>query len=176
MTVYELWLPILLGGFAVHVAATLAWTVLPHHKPEWQKLGAEDDLLGWLEAKGVAPGQYLFPHPDGAPEESSDRGCRGRLVLLPTPANMGANIGFTLGFFLASTFVIGYLASLGLPRGAAATDVFQFVFTAGFLTHVFAGIPTIIWFRRKCAMDLVDGLVYAVILGAIFAGLWPVAN
>lgn len=173
MSVFELWLPILLGGIAVHVAATLAWTVLPHHKPEWPRLDAEEDLLSWLGEKQVSPGQYLFPHPEAS--EGKDPGCRGRLVLLPAPPNMGANIGLTLGFFLASTFVIGYLASLGLPRGAAFIDVFQFVFTAGFLTHVFAGIPTIIWFRRKCLMDFVDGFAYSLILAALFAGMWPAA-
>ncbi|MEM8864431.1 MAG: hypothetical protein AAGF31_02660 [Planctomycetota bacterium] len=183
MTVYELWLPILLGGLAVHVASTIAWIVLPHHKPDWQKLPVEDEFQDWIAERGVPAGQYLVPHATDGAEMQSDAfqekmqgKCRGMLVLWSTPPNMGANIGLTLAFFMVSTFVIGYLASLGVPRGAEFLDVFQFVFTAAFLTHVFAGLPTVIWFRRKVAMDLLDGLAYSVILGLIFAALWPAAT
>lgn len=180
MVVYELWLPILLAGLATHVAATLAWTVLPHHKPEWGRVNSEDELLDWLAAKGVPPGQYLFPYAeDGAEmksetyQEKSKGKCHGMLFVWPRPANMGLNIVLTLTFFLVTSFVIGYLASNGLERGATFMNVFQFVTTAGILAHVFAGIPTLIWFRRKCAMDFLDGLVYALITGLIFAALWP---
>ena len=34
MTVYQLWLPIVATGVATRVWSTLAWTILPHHKPE----------------------------------------------------------------------------------------------------------------------------------------------
>ncbi|MEN1680626.1 MAG: hypothetical protein AAGJ46_13640 [Planctomycetota bacterium] len=173
MSVFELWLPILLAGLAVHIACTIAWTAMPHHKPEWRPMDQQTDLIAWLKEKGAAPGQYIFPHHETA--EKPD-GCQGMMVLWSQPPNMGANIGLTVAHSFAVSFVIGYLASLGVPAGAKFMEVFQFVTTAGILTHVFCGLPNVIWFRRKILMDVIDGLVYALITGAIFAALWPAAS
>lgn len=182
MSVFELWLPILLAGLAVHVASTLAWMVLPHHKPEWQKCGAEDELIDLFESKGVAAGQYLFPFAREPSEMQAEEykqkvgKCRGTLILWPSPPNMGANIGLTVAHFMAASFVVGYLASLGVDRGARFLEVFQFATTAGVLTHVFCGLPQVIWFRRRVAMEVLDGVAYALITGLVFAALWPAAS
>lgn len=170
----DLWLPILAAWLAVHVLSTLAWTALPHHKPEWSHLPIEGDLGAALTAAGAEPGQqYLLSTGDS---HDNDPGkCRGMVVLWTHTPSMGKNIGMTLGFFLFAALTIGYLASIALPREAAALDVFRFTATAGLLTHAAAGIPTIIWFRRKFLMDLVDGVAYAVATGAAFTLLWPAA-
>jgi hypothetical protein len=101
--------------------------------------------------------------------------CRGTLVLWPSPPNMGVNIALTLTFFFVAAFVIGYLASLGVPRGASFMDVFQFVTTAGLLTHCAGQFPGVFWFRRRVAMNLLNGAAYAVATGLIFAVMWPSA-
>ena len=179
MSVFGLWLPIVLSGLATHVISTLAWIVLPHHKPEWKRLADEDDFHDWLDKKGVPADQYLFPFTRDPAEMKSDRfqekqaKCRGMLVLWPKPPNMGKNIGLTLTFFFVAAFIIAYLASIGLPAGASFVNVFRFVFTAGLLTHCAGQFPGIFWFRRRVAMDLVDGVAYAVATGLIFAALWP---
>ena len=179
MSVFDLWLPILLSGLATHILSTLAWMLLPHHKPEWNKLPVEDEFQDWLDEKGVAPDQYLFPHASDPAEMKSESfqqkqgKCRGMLVLWPAPPNMGANIGMTLGFFFVAAFLVGYVASLGLPNGALFLDVFRLVTTVAVLTHCAGQFPGIFWFRRRFAMDLVDGLAYAVATGLIFAALWP---
>ncbi|MEM6330466.1 MAG: hypothetical protein AAF790_09470 [Planctomycetota bacterium] len=178
MTVYELWLPILLAGLAVHVCSTLAWVVLPHHKPEWTRLEGEDDLIDWLDARGVPVGQYVFPFAadhDGTSEKFKSQAarCRGTLVLWPHVPSMGKNIALTLTHFLAAAAVIGYLASLALSPGDGFWAVFQFTAVAGVLTHVFCGLSNVIWFRRKVLMDLIDGAVYAAVTGLVFASLWP---
>jgi len=133
MSVFDLWLPILLAGLAVHIASTLAWVVLPHHKPEWKRLDVEDEIQDWLDAKGVAAGQYLFPHTHSSEEMASpefkakmEGKCRGMLVLWPKPPSMGVNIGLTILFFMLTSFVIGYLASNGVAAGAEFMNVFQF--------------------------------------------------
>ena len=36
-----------------------------------------------------------------------------------------------------------------------------------------AGIPNVIWFRRKFLMDFLDGVAYALVTGVAFALLWP---
>ncbi len=182
MSVFELWLPILLAGLAVHVASTLAWMVLPHHKPEWGKFDGEDELLNLIDQQGNAGEQYLFPFARKPAEMQAEEykqkvaRCRGTLVVWSAPPNMGANIGLTIAHFFLVSYVIGYLASLALQPGAAFLEVFQFVFTAGVLAHVFCGLPHVIWFRRKVAMEVLDGLAYALITGLVYAALWPAGS
>ena len=183
MTVWELWLPILLVGLATHIASTIAWTVLPHHKPEWNKLPAEDPLLDFLDQHQVKANQYLFPYAHdnkemATPEykEKMETRCRGMLVLWPTPPNMGKAIGLTLAFFFVAAFVIGYLASRAIELGARFMDVFQIVFVAGLLCHCAGPFPGVFWFRKYFAMEVLDGAVYALITALIFAALWPGAS
>ena len=179
MSVFELWIPIVASGIAVHVLSTLAWTVLPHHRPEWQKLPVEDAFQDLIADQKVPAGQYMIPFAASGKECNSeeyaakDKKCRGMLVLWATPPNMGKAIGFTLLYFLFSSFLIGYLASIALAPGATFVRVFQFVFTTALLTFCAAHFPHVFWFRRKIAMELLDGLVFALASGTIYGLLWP---
>ncbi|TWT78064.1 hypothetical protein Pla123a_08530 [Posidoniimonas polymericola] len=182
LSLTDLWLPILLSGVATHIASTVAWTVLPHHKPEFKGLGAtEEKLVDLLQADQVGPGQYMLPYCNDMKEagepafQEKQRRCTGMLSVYDRPVNMGAAIFKTLAFFLVAAFVIGYLASIGLPRGAASIDVLRFVTTAGLLAHCFARFPAVYWFPQKTAMSLLDGAAYAAVTGLLFTVLWPAA-
>ena len=175
MSVIELWLPILAAGIAVHIASTIAWIVLPHHKPEWPPLKTKDSLMDWLKGQGVDSGQYFVLSKEGEENENDPSAGGGTLILWENPPNMGANIGFTIATNLAISFLIGYLASMVLQPGAESLLVFRFTFVAAFLVHVMGGVMHVIWFRRKLLMDTLDGLAYAVITGAVYAALWPAA-
>lgn len=181
MTVFELWIPIAVAGVATHIWSTLAWTVLPHHKPEWTKVPIEDDLQDLIANKGVPAGQYMFPFASDpktmASEEFKQKNgkCRGMLVLWQAPLSMGPAIGKTFLFFLVAAFVVGYLCSIALMPGATFMKVFQFSTTAGLLAHCSAIFPHVFWFRRKIAMELMDGVIFAVITGLAFSLLWPAA-
>lgn len=179
MSVFELWLPILLTGLATHIASTLAWTVLPHHKPELKGLGdKEEELMDWAADSAIPAGNYLFPFTEDMKEAGSDAfkqkqgQCRGQLVLWDKPVNMGAAIGKTLAFFFVAAFSIAYLASFSLPADADKMTAFRFFTLAGVLTHCFAKFPHVFWFPHKLAMSLVDGVAYALITGGIFAFFW----
>jgi hypothetical protein len=177
MNVYDLWLPIVLTGLATHILSTLAWTVLPHHRPEWQKHAKEDELLELLRSSPA--GQFIFPYAASGEEMKSEAykskmgKCQGMLVLWATPISMGKAIGLTLLSFLVIAFVIGYVASIALPRGTEFMRVVQLVTTVGLLAHVAARFPNVFWFRRKSAMEVLDGVVFAIVTGLIFASLWP---
>jgi hypothetical protein len=179
MTVYDLWLPILCAGIATHILSTLAWTVMPHHRPEWNSLTCEDEFQDFLAKKGIAPNQYIFPHAgDGSKintEEFKSKAAKssGTLVIWPTPTNMLQSILKTLAYFFVVAFVIGYLASQALPAGAPFLKVFQFVMTAGLLAYVSANFPYVFWFRRRIAMEVLDGVVFSLAAGLVFALLWP---
>jgi hypothetical protein len=62
---------------------------------------------------------------------------------------------------------------MAIPPGEGFGKVFRFVGTAGVLTYGTANILNGIWFGRKMVADIVDGVVYGLITGAIFALLWP---
>ncbi|TWT88993.1 hypothetical protein Mal64_24840 [Pseudobythopirellula maris] len=181
MSVFALWLPILLAGLATHVASFLAWVVLPHHKPEWKEFPHEDELQDWLAERNAPPDQYLLPMCSEMSEtKTSEYAAKldkphGMLLLWGHKPNIGKNIGMTLAYFLVASFCLGYLATLALAPGEGFFPVFRFVTTAGIMTYCFAKIPGVIWFRQKVLMDLVDGAAYAVIAGVIFAALWPAA-
>ena len=179
MSVTELWLPILLTGLATHVISTLAWMILPHHKPEWNRVPVEDELIDLLDGKQVPANQYMFPmaatpaEMQGEEFQAKQGRCRGMLILWDRPLNMGQAIGQTFAFFMVTAFVIGYLASMGLPHGATFLNVFRFVFVAGLLAYCFAHFPHVFWFRRRMAMELLDGLAHTLAASLIFAALWP---
>lgn len=171
-SIVDLWLPIVAAGLATHVLSTLAWTVLPHHKPEWSPLRLDEQLEGVLAQRGVEPGkQFLLTVGDEGDQDPAK--CRGMLIRWSHTPSMGANIGMTLAFFFAAAAAIGYLASIGLPKTAGATEVFRFTAIAALLTHAAAGVPTVIWFRRRFLMDLLDGVAYAIATGLAFMLLWP---
>lgn len=182
MTVLDLLWPILLTGVATHIASTLAWMVLPHHKPEWKELPVEDQLLAFLDKHQVPAQQYMFPFCHSSEQMKSEEfqtkintGCKGLLILWPTPLNMGAAIARTFAYFMITAFVLGYLASVALAPGAEFSQVFSFVAAAAVLPHCFGPFPGVFWFRKYYAMEVADGVVYSLLTGLIFASLWPSA-
>jgi hypothetical protein len=178
----SLWLPIILSGVALFFASWAAWMVLPHHKGEWKGLPDEEGAMGALRKFNVPPGQYMFPHAC-SPEEMKgedfkrrvEAGPIGSLTVWKSRPNMGVNMICTLLFFTIANGVIAYLAGMVIPPGGDRWFVFRFVATAGILTYGTANILNGIWFGRKMVADIIDGIVYGLITGLIFAALWPSA-
>lgn len=179
MSVFDLWLPIVVSGFATHILSTIAWMLLPHHKPEWKQLPVEDEFLEWISERKVPADQYMIPFAQSPDQMNSDAylqkqgKCKGMMVIWETPPNIAKAVGLTLAFFFIAAFVIGYLASLALLPGESFSRVIQFVTTVGLLAHCAAKFPHVFWFRRRIAMEVLDGVVYAFATGLIFALLWP---
>jgi hypothetical protein len=176
----SLWLPILVSGIALFFASWAAWMVLPHHKSDWVGLPNEETIMRQIKADNLPPGQYCFPYassPEAMKSEAfkarMQAGPRGTLTLWKGPPNMGLNLVCTIVFFLAANAVIAYLAGMVIPPGNDRWFVFRFVGTAGVLTYGTANIMNGIWFGRKMVSDIVDGIAYGLITGAIFAFLWP---
>lgn len=176
----SLWLPIVVSAVAVFFASYLAWMVLPHHKSDWTKLADEEKFLQFLRDSGVAPGNYMFPHCSGPEEMKSpefkqkyEAGPRGNVSLWAEVPNMGLNMFWTFVCFLVVSFMLAYLASIALTPGDPFLRVFRFVGTAGIMAYSLAGIPNAIWFKRKIVTDLMDGIAYGLLTGALFGLLWP---
>lgn len=193
----RLWLPILLAGVGVWIASAIAWMVIGHHKKDRDPIPGkrEQELMDAITRLGIEPGNYGFPdfcqHDDLPRQERMtalkalyDRRPMG-LLRVWGEMNMGVNMVLTFLFYLVTSAAIAYLGWAALPHGAgggvgagAATfgKVFQVMGTAGILAYCFASFPGDVWFqkkRRAMAMDLVDGIVFGLITGVIFAWQWP---
>jgi len=179
-SVWSLWLPIIVSGVALFFASWAAWMLLPHHKGDWKSLPNEDEFSQMARSAGIAPGQYMFPHCP-SPEEWKSEAFRARLQAGPNGVlyvwqpggGMALNMFCTWLLFTVLSFIIAYLAGMVIPPGADRWHVFRFVGTAGILTYASSGLLNAIWFRRKIRADILDGIAYALITGAIFALLWP---
>jgi hypothetical protein len=176
----SLWLPIVVSGVALFFASWIAWMFLPHHKAEWKGLPNEDAFSTALKSVGVPPGQYMFPHPKTSADFKSEAfkakvkaGPNGTLTVWSSPPNMAVNMLCTVLFFVIANFVIAYLAGMALKPGDDFMRVFRFVGTAGILTYGTANILNGIWFGRKMIADILDGIAFGLITGAIFAAMWP---
>lgn len=194
----ELWLPIVLSAIAVWIASALAWTALPHHKKDFVKLPDESGFITHLRALNIPPGNYAIPmcsHGKGGMSEEAKRcmveGPLGMLSLFKVPAKMGKNMILSFCVYLAISITLAYLAwvALGTPGagslggvagiesrpGPTFGQVFQITGTAGILAYCFSHIPSGIWFgaaRRAIIFNIIDGVVFGCITGAIFAWLW----
>jgi hypothetical protein len=180
----DLWLPILLSALALHISSFIAWVVLPHHFSDKMKIDGEDKVMRLVKELDLAPGNYMFPYGSTKAEQATpefqakyNQGPVGCLDVYPK-LNMGANLGYTLLYFLATAIVIGYITHVACPPRTDGTDfmkVFRFAGTVGVLTYSSSGILNRIWFKARMITDFVDGIVFGLILGLIFAVLYPYA-
>ena len=86
---------------------------------------------------------------------------------------MGEQLGCRFVFLLVTSFCIAYLATLGVPSGADFMKVFRFVGTVGILIYTAANVPSAIWFRSRLTGHVIDGVLFGLATGIIFALLWP---
>jgi hypothetical protein len=180
----HLWLPILLSAAAVWIASAIAWMFMPHHKNDWSKLPDEKRFMNEVRSMSIPPGNYGFPHfechKDAQTPEAKkmwEEGPAGWITIMKKPS-MGRNMILSFLVYLAVSVLLGYIGSETLARGTNFARVFQILGTGGILAYCFAFMPSDIWFSKKpsaIVMCLIDGVVYGLITGAIFAALWPKA-
>jgi len=183
MNLAPLWLPILLSAAGVFIVSSLIWTVVQWHNSDWKKLPDEERAREAL--KGVPPGQYTVPHAaDGKARKDPEwlaRAKEGPAALMVIwegdPTRMGKQLAQWLIYCLVISTLIGAVASVMLPPGAGFAMVFHSVAIVGAMTYSGAHALNAIWFGHSWARtwkDIADGIVYALVTGAIFAWCWPV--
>ncbi len=191
----HLWLPIVASAGAVWIASCLAWMVVGHHKGDWKEIPNEGEFIAAVQRMGIPAGSYGFPEfrkcegltkeQKKAKWEDMQKGPMG-LLRVWGPISMGKNMVLTLLVYLVASALVGYIGwnALGhadsvagsLAGRPAFAKVMQVLGTAGVLAYSFASLPNDIWFqksRREVVTHLVDGVVFGLITGAVFAWLWP---
>lgn len=186
MDLLTLWLPILLSAAVVWIVSSVVWMALPHHKKDYISLPnppGEDGLMDYLRASGITPGNYAFPncHAPGAMKSEKvqkawEHGPIGHLTVWKTPLTMADKMVATFIVYLAVSTLIAYLTRVALPGPAPFSKVFQVAATAGVLAYCFSFIPSALWwgsYKRTIIANIIDGLLYGALTGAIFAWRWP---
>lgn len=178
-----LWLPIVLSAAVVWIAAAIVWMVLPHHKGDFVGLPDEDGFMEYLRKAGIKPGNYAFPDARSRAAMQSEKvqkawkeGPVGHISIWKTPLTMGDKMLGTFAVYLVVSVLIAYLARVAIPGPATFGKVFQVATTAGVLAYCFSFVPNAIWwgsYKRTIVANMIDGVLYGLITGAIFAWLWP---
>lgn len=185
----QLWLPILLSAAAVWFLSALFWMAVGHHNKDMQGLPNEKAFIDFIKAHNIKPGNYGFPDFQKCKTLSKEEresqikemraGSPMGLLRVWTPFNMARNMILTFVTCLVVSVLIAYLGAAAMGFGAGGQPfgkVFQVTGTAGVLAYCFASIPNDIWFQkspRAMAMCFIDGIVFGLATGAIFAAMWP---
>jgi hypothetical protein len=183
VSLMSLWLPVLLSAVAAFFASFVIHMLLKYHQNNFSKLDSEDAVRDALRPFDIAPGEYAIPrttHENMKQPEHMAKYEQGPVVIMtvwPNAApNMTKNLALWFGYCLLAGLLAAYLAGRTLGPGAGYLSVFQVTGTAAFLAYSLALLQDSIWFGRKWSTTgkfVFDGLVYALLTGAIFAWLWP---
>jgi len=183
--VTHLWIPIVVSSVVVFFASSLAWMVLPHHKADIKFLPDEKTFGEELAKFNLAPGMYMWPGCASTEAMKSEEykqryasGPWGTLTIQGTQPSFGRNLVLVFVVYVVASVSVAYLTSQGRAYGASFASVFQMAGAVAVVAYCLGQIPGAIFMAKPCRFvctDLLDGLVYGLIPGAIFAWLWPAA-
>jgi len=184
ISLMQLWMPILGGALFAWIASALIHMLIKYHNSDYRKLENENDLMTTLGQGKPSPGLYHFPYCADMSEMANEdmqqkmiRGPVGFVTLFPNGLpNMGKLLSQQIAYFVIGNALIAYCATLVLSPGADFMSVFRFFSAVGFLAYGWATIPFSIWFGYQWSMTmkyLLDALIYALVVAATFAWLWP---
>ena len=184
ISIFSLWLPILLSAIIVWIGGGILWMVLPHHKTDFKGLPDEEAARAALIEQKIPAGQYDIPHissPDAVkdPEvkKKFDDGPVGFFTVLPNGVpSMGKNLVISFTYYLVVAVVVAYVASRTLETGAEYLTVFRLVGTVSWLAYGFGVVQDSIWFGKPWSSvikHLFDSLIYALLVAGVFSWLWP---
>ncbi len=184
VSILALWLPIIVSAVAVFILSSLIHMFLGYHASDKQPLPAEDEIMATLRRHNLQPGSYALPHAgsmeamkDPAYIEKREQGPVGFLTVVPS-GNTGMGRQLTT-WFLYSIVVSGfaaYIAGRALEPGAEFAAILRFAGAAAFGAYAFGTWQYSIWWGQEwstAAKNTLDGLIYGVATGAVFAWLWP---
>lgn len=178
-----LWLPIVLSAVIVFIASSIMHMLLPYHHGDYAKLPDEDSARAALRSSGLKRGLYVFPfctHKEmnsPAVIEKYNQGPVGMMIVFPTGRpNMPKFLGLWFGYCVVIAFFVAYLAAHTVPQGTQYLAVFRVVGTVGFVAFGLGPLANVIWKGYPWGFvlkEVIDGLVYALLMAGTFGWLWP---
>ena len=180
MTIFSLWVPILVSAVFMFIAGAVIWMAMPWHKTDWSKTDDEDAVRAALKSTG--PGMYTVPNvADRAAYDSPEvqqklkEGPQAFITVIPAGIpKMGGKLLLMFAYNLAVAIVCAYFVSRTLAPGADYLAVFRIAGTVAFVAYGAAYIQESIWFGRSWKLTMktfLDALIYAVLAGGAFGWL-----
>lgn len=184
VSLFSLWLPILLSAVIVFVLSSVIHMVLGYHNKDYRKVPSEDQVMDALRPFNIPPGDYAIPCPAsskdmGTPEftEKLNKGPVAFLNVAPNgPPSMGKSLAQWFVYCVVVGFFAAYVTSRAVTPGADYLQVFRFAGCTAFIGYAVALWQDSIWFRRAWGTTIkstIDGLVYALFTAGVFGWLWP---
>lgn len=186
MSLAQLWLPILLAAVGVFIASSIVHMLLKFwHRSDYRGFANEDAVRTAIRSGSPAPGMYLMPYclmEDMKKPESVQKfetGPVGFVILRSNGVpNMGKSLALWFLLSLAVSFFCALVAASALAAGADGHRVFHVTALVAFVAYATGSFSMGIWWGqpwRSVFKDAVDGLVYALVTGAVFMWMWPQA-
>lgn len=184
ISLFSLWLPILVSAVIVFLASSVIHMGPLWHKGDFPKMPREADVLNALRPLAIPPGDYFIPRAGGMQEmkspefmEKLKQGPVAVLTVMPNgPISMGRNLMQWFVFLIVVGIFVAYIAGRTLPAGTPYPRVFQITSATAFIGYALALCELSIWYRRSWSLTLkgaLDGLIYALLTGGTFGWLWP---
>ena len=187
VSILQLWLPIIAGGLLAWLASGIIHMAIKYHNSDYNELSNEDEVMEALRKGNPSPKMYTVPFCSDMKkmgEESMQKkfadGPVAMIAVMPNgmPA-MGKLMAQQIAYFIIGCIFIAYIATLTLSLGAEFREVFRLVSAVAFLAFGWGTIPFSIWYGHAwstTAKYLLDALIYACVVAAIFAWLWPAVS
>jgi hypothetical protein len=184
ISIFSLWLPILLSAVVVFVLSALVHMVLGYHANDLHRLPDEDAVADAIRKWNIPAGEYVLPRPanmkDMNTPEFKEKVKKGPGALLTVWEGRNPSMGpFLLQWFvfcLVVSVIAAYVASRALQPGAPYLSVFRFAGATAFCCYAVGGWSDTIWYKRAVSTSLkntFDGLLFAAFTGGVFGWLWP---
>ncbi len=184
ISLFSLWLPILLSAVIVFVASSLIHMLLPYHRKDFGKIADEDKVMDELRKFKIPPGDYVVPCAENPKEmktpEFTEKVKKGPVLFMTVMESGQQGMGKSLMQWFIYSIVVSifaaYIASRALEPGAVYLSVFRFAGATAFIGYALALWQNSIWYKRSWMSTLkstFDGLIYAMLTAGTFGWLWP---
>lgn len=184
VSLFALWLPILLSAVAVFIVSSIIHMVLKYHDSDYGKVPSEDGVMDALRPFNIPPGDYVLPRcadmkEMGSPEfvEKQKKGPVVIMTVQPNgPTAMGPSLLMWFLFSLLVGVFVAYISRMSLPAGTDYLLVHRVTGATAFCCYALGQMQNSIWYKKSWAgtmKNVFDGLVYGLVTGGIFGWLWP---
>ena len=184
ISLFALWLPIVLSAVAVFIVSSIIHMVLKYHNTDYGPLPSEDGVMEAIRGFNIPPGDYVMPHAASMEAmkspEFKDKQAKGPVAFMTVLPNGEFGMGQSLGLWFVYSLVVGvlvaYISRMSLPAGTDYLLVHRVTGATAFCCYSMAHLTSSIWYRKSWSSTLknvFDGLVYGLVTGGIFGWLWP---
>lgn len=190
VSVWSLWMPVLLSAIFVFVASSILHMVLRYHSRDMRPVPRESEVMEALRRFDIPPGDYCMPRAGSMaamkePEfvAKMQAGPVALMTVLRSgPPRKGKSLLLWFLYSVVVSIFAAYLTAGGLHAGycfeCGITDreVFRLAGCTAFVGYSLALLQNSIWYGRNWGTTLrsmFDGLIYGLLTGLTFVWLWP---